>query len=94
MQINIFLLSLSNWIKENITKKVTASILYKIPCFPKPLTGENILYLNRIKRKKVYKIIFKEYFFFNILIRSIDEIKRPVTAIGSVSAKYPTENLI
>jgi len=53
MQINIFLLRLSNWFKENITKKETASILYEIPCFPKPLTRENISYLNKIKSKKI-----------------------------------------
>jgi hypothetical protein len=50
--------------------------------------------LNNIKRKKIYNIIFKNQFFFDILIISIDEIKSPVIAIGSVSAKYPTEYLI
>ena len=74
MKINIFLLRLSNWIKENIIKKETASILYEIPCFPKPLTGENISNLNRTKRIKVHNIIFKKLFFLDILIISIDEI--------------------
>ena len=56
MKINIFLLRLSNWIKENITKKETASIFNKIPCFSKPLTGENISYLNKINIIKIYNI--------------------------------------
>jgi hypothetical protein len=88
------LLKLSKGNKEKRIKNNELPIIYINPCFPKPFTLVKILYLKSIIKKAKEKVIALNRKYFILLIRSNDEIVRPVTANGIVSAKYPTENLI
>ena len=80
--------------KENKIKKVNPPKLCINPCFPKPFIEVKISYLNNININNNEKIKHFILIFFILLIKSNEEIVRPVIAKGIVSERYPTENFI